>query len=65
MVEDEIVEMIALVDWMVVKSELRVLLGGGTVTLGLVEVLRVDIVVELGSSSVMVALLQDLQHRRW
>lgn len=56
MVEAEMVVMAASVGWMVVKAELRV--GGGAVALGLMEV-------ELGGGSVMVTLLQDLQHMRW
>lgn len=58
MVEAEMVVMAASVGWMVVKAELRVLVGGGAVALGLMEV-------ELGGGSVMVTLLQDLQHMRW
>ncbi len=66
MVEDEMVVMAAaLVGWMVVKPELRVLVGGGAVTLGRMEVMVVDLEVELGRGSVMVTLLQDLQHMRW
>lgn len=54
----EMVVMTGSVGWVVVKPELRVLVGGGTVTLGRIEV-------ELGRSSVMVTLLQDLQQMRW
>lgn len=67
-VEAEMVVMTGFVDWMVVKPELRVLVGGGAVTLGLMEVTEVrgvDLEVELDRGSVMVTLLQDLQHMRW
>lgn len=46
-----------------VKSELRVLVGGASDTLGRIDVMRVE--VELGRSSAMLTLLQDLQHMRW
>ena len=49
----------------VMKPELRLLVGGGAVTLGQMEVMGVDLGVELGRGSVMVTLLQDLQHMRW
>lgn len=65
MAEDEMAVMAGLVGWMVVKPELRVLVGGGAVTLGRMDVMGVDLEVELGRSSVMVTLLQDLQHMRW
>lgn len=48
-----------------VKSELRVLVGGESDTLGRMDVMRVDLEVELGRCSVMLTLLQDLQHMRW
>lgn len=66
MVEDEMVVMTALVGWMVVKPELTVLLGGAVI-LGWMEVMGVDlvVVVVLVRSSVMVTLLQVLQHMRW
>lgn len=64
MVEDEMVVMTALVGWMVVKPELTVLLGGAVI-LGWMEVMGVDLVVVLVRSSVMVTLLQVLQHMRW
>lgn len=54
-----------MVGWIVVKPELRELVAGGVVMLGWMEVMGVDLVVELGRSSVMVTLLQDLQHIRW
>lgn len=63
MVEDEMVVTSALVGWMVVRPELRVLVGGGVVTLGRM-VMGVDRDVELDRSSVMVTLLQVLQHMR-
>lgn len=65
MVEAEMVVMTASVGWMVVKAELRVLVGGGAVTLGQMDVMGVDLEVESGRGSVMVTLLQDLQHMRW
>lgn len=58
MVEAEMVVMTALV----IKLELRVLVGGVAVTLGWMEV---DLEVELDGGSAMVTLLQDLQHIRW
>lgn len=61
----EALVMTAVVGWMVAKTDLRVLVAEGTVTLGFMEVKRVDIDVEFGSSSVMVTLLQDLQQMRW
>lgn len=64
LVEAEMVAMTALVDWMVVKLERRVLAGGGVVTLGEMEVMGVDVEVELDRGTVMVTLLQDLQHMR-
>lgn len=54
-----------MVGGIVVKPELRELVAGGVVMLGWMEVMGVDLVVELGRSSVMVTLLQDLQHIRW
>lgn len=55
-----------MVVWMVVKpAEGRELVAGGVVVLRWMEVLRVDLEVELGRSSVEVTLLQDLQHIRW
>lgn len=54
-----------MVGWIVVKPELRELVAGGVVMLGWMEVMGVDLVVDLGRSSVMVTLLQDLQHIRW
>lgn len=55
------------VDWMVVKPMLRVLVGGGAVTLVWLEVTGVDLKVEseVGGGSVTLTLLQDLQHIRW
>lgn len=55
-----------MVGWMVVKPvEGRELVAGGVMVLCWMEVLRVDLEVELGRSSVEVTLLQDLQHIRW
>lgn len=64
MAEVEMVVTEAWVGWMVVKPERKVLVGGGAVTLGRMEATGVDLEVELGGSSVMVILLQDLQHMR-
>lgn len=65
MVEVEMVVVEAWVGWMVVKPERKVLVGGGAVMLGWTKAVGVDLEVELGRSSVMVTLLQDLQHMRW
>lgn len=59
--EVETVVMSALVGWEVVNPELKVLLGEGSVT----EVMRLDLDVELGTGSVLLKLLQVLQHIRW
>lgn len=62
-VEAEIVVvMTAAVGWMVEKLVVRVLVGEES--LGWMEVIGVDLDVELDRSSVMVTLLQDLQHMR-
>lgn len=61
MVEAEMVVMTAVVGGMVVKPELRVLLGGGVVTLGRMEVMGVKV----GRTPVTLTLAQDLQHMRW
>lgn len=65
MVDEMVVMTAALMGWMVVKTEVRVLVGGGAITLGWMEVMGVDLEVELGRGSVMVTLLQDLQHILW
>lgn len=65
MVEVDMVVTEAWVGWTVVKPEIMLLVGGGAVTLGWMEVMGVDLEVELGRSFVMVTLLQDLQHMRW
>lgn len=63
-VEAEMVVITALVGWVVVmKPELKMLVGGEAVTLGKMEVMGLDL--EVGRGSVMVTLLQDLQHMRW
>lgn len=62
-VEAGMVVMTAAVGWMVVKPEVRVVEGEGAVTLGWVGVVVVEFDV-LCKSSVMVTLLQDLQHMR-
>lgn len=57
-----VVVMTAAVGWMVEKLVVRVLVGEES--LGWMEVIGVDLDVELDRSSVMVTLLQDLQHMR-
>lgn len=51
-----------MVGWMVVKPEL---VDGIVVMLGRMEVMGVVLEMELGGSSAVVTLLQDLQHIRW
>lgn len=59
--EVETVVMSALVGWELVNAELKVLLSERSVT----GVTRLDLDVELGTGSVLLKLLQVLQHIRW